>query len=77
VGDFNGDGDSDILWRDSTGNTSIWFVERYAGFVLRWPQQHCHKLIGFNGDGMSDIVWQDCGTKGVCSCATSLLLLCW
>jgi hypothetical protein len=26
TGDFNGDGNSDILWRDSSGNTAIWFL---------------------------------------------------
>jgi FG-GAP repeat len=24
TGDFNGDGKADILWRDGSGNTSIW-----------------------------------------------------
>jgi hypothetical protein len=26
VGDYNGDGNSDLLWRDTSGNTSIWFM---------------------------------------------------
>jgi FG-GAP repeat len=26
VGDYNGDGKSDLLWRDMTGNTAIWFM---------------------------------------------------
>jgi hypothetical protein len=26
TGDFNGDGKSDILWRDTSGNTAIWFM---------------------------------------------------
>jgi FG-GAP repeat len=26
TGDFNGDGKSDILWRDDSGNTSMWFM---------------------------------------------------
>jgi hypothetical protein len=26
IGDFNGDGKSDILWRDSTGTEVIWFM---------------------------------------------------
>jgi hypothetical protein len=25
-GDFNGDGNYDLLWRDSSGNTAIWFL---------------------------------------------------
>jgi hypothetical protein len=26
TGDFNGNGNSDILWRDSGGNLAIWFM---------------------------------------------------
>jgi hypothetical protein len=26
TGDYNGDGMSDLLWRDNAGNTSIWFM---------------------------------------------------
>jgi FG-GAP repeat len=26
TGDYNGDGMSDLLWRDSSGNTAIWFM---------------------------------------------------
>jgi hypothetical protein len=26
TGDFNGDANSDLLWRDSSGNTAIWFL---------------------------------------------------
>jgi len=26
TGDFNGDGKSDILWRDSSGNVAMWFM---------------------------------------------------
>ena len=26
TGDFNGDGKSDLLWRDNLGNTSMWFM---------------------------------------------------
>ena len=26
TGDYNGDNKSDILWRDSSGNTAIWFM---------------------------------------------------
>jgi Tol biopolymer transport system component len=26
TGDFNGDGKSDILWRNTNGDTSIWFM---------------------------------------------------
>jgi hypothetical protein len=26
TGDYNGDGKSDILWHDNSGNTAIWFM---------------------------------------------------
>jgi FG-GAP repeat len=26
TGDFNGDGMSDILWRDTSGNVAVWFM---------------------------------------------------
>jgi hypothetical protein len=26
VGDYNGDGMSDLLWRDTSGNTAMWFM---------------------------------------------------
>jgi hypothetical protein len=26
TGDYNGEGMSDFLWRDTSGNTSIWFM---------------------------------------------------
>jgi hypothetical protein len=26
TGDFNGDGKSDILWTDTSGNLAIWFM---------------------------------------------------
>jgi hypothetical protein len=26
TGDYNGDGMSDLLWRDTSGNTAIWFM---------------------------------------------------
>ena len=26
TGDFNGDGNSDILWRDTAGDVAIWFM---------------------------------------------------
>ncbi len=26
TGDFNADGKSDLLWRDNSGNTAIWFL---------------------------------------------------
>jgi hypothetical protein len=64
VGDFNGDGTSDVLWRnDSTGHVGIWEMHNNA--------QTWHDLGGsgvdfkvaaigdFNGDGTSDVLWRN------------------
>jgi hypothetical protein len=64
--DFNGDGYSDILWRDNSGNMAIWEMngstilnENNAGLggvSTVWS------IVGqrdFNGDGNADILWRD------------------
>ena len=62
--DFNGDGKSDILWRDTNGDVAIWLmngsqVSSYATLAnipLSWT------IVGtgdFNGDGKSEILWRD------------------
>jgi hypothetical protein len=30
TGDFDGDGKSDVLWRDASGNTAVWFINGTA-----------------------------------------------
>ena len=30
IGDYNGDGKSDLVWRDGGGNTSMWFMDGTA-----------------------------------------------
>jgi hypothetical protein len=64
--DYNGDGKSDILWRDTSGNVAIWemtgtsVLNPTASFVGNvatvWT------IVGtgdFNADGKSDILWRD------------------
>jgi lipocalin len=66
TGDFNGDGKSDILWRDTSGNVAIWemngttILNQATSFVanvaVNWS------IFGngdYNGDGFSDILWRD------------------
>jgi hypothetical protein len=62
--DFNGDGKSDILWRNTgTGNIAIWLmnggaVTQSTGFGI--PSSF--SVIGqhdFNGDGNADLLWRD------------------
>ena len=66
IGDFNGDGRDDILWRSATGQLSNWLGQANGGFVnndanafstvpLDW------QVVGtgdFNGDGRDDILWR-------------------
>jgi hypothetical protein len=41
TGDYNGDGMSDLLWRDAAGDTYIWFMSGAAigsvGYVATVP----------------------------------------
>ena len=64
TGDFNGDGKSDILWRNTDGRVAIWLmngIDREGGYgdptvADDWT------IVGtgdFNGDGKSDILWRN------------------
>jgi FG-GAP-like repeat/FG-GAP repeat len=70
VGDFNGDGNSDVLWRqDGSGQVYVWEMNgqqvQAEGPVVRLPvpsDWHVESVNDFNGDGNSDILWrQDSG----------------
>ncbi len=68
--DFNGDGTSDILWRNApTGAHGLWFV-RLDGTRLSckaYNTSQYMKIAGtgdFNGDGISDVIWRDSSTGG-------------
>ena len=67
VGDFNGDGKDDILWRNaSTGSDS--HLAWQAATATRLPGEvadHNWKIAGigdFNGDGKNDILWRNTST---------------
>ena len=63
TGDFNGDGKGDILWRDTSGDTLIWFMNGFSPSAVSLgnvPTIWSVAGIGdFNGDGYSDILWHD------------------
>jgi hypothetical protein len=70
VGDFNGDGKSDILWRnDITGQSSMWMMN---GTTVLSDSGATNLQIGtayraaavgdFNGDGYSDVMWRNINT---------------
>jgi hypothetical protein len=62
--DFNGDGFSDIAWRDAGGDIGIWLMNGpnlastagIGGVPSSWS------IVGqrdFNGDGLYDLLWRD------------------
>jgi uncharacterized membrane protein len=71
IGDFNGDGFIDILWRNTIGAVSIWFSNvnamqnnlpyiAYSTSLGSVPSNFNIVQTGdYNGDGTSDILWQD------------------
>ena len=64
TGDFNGDGKSDILWRDTPGDVAIWLMNGHDDplrlDVGNVPTNWSIVETGdFNGDGKSDILWRD------------------
>ena len=70
VGDFDGDGNSDILWRNTNGSLAEWQMNgstiassdriTFAGIAVT-PDATWHVVeIGdFNGDGSSDVLWRN------------------
>jgi hypothetical protein len=71
VGDFNGDGRTDIVWRSDTGQVTNWLGTASGGFTDNWDNANfsvgadwSFAGVGdFNGDGRSDILWRkDDGT---------------
>jgi hypothetical protein len=68
VGDFNGDGRADILWRQTDGQVGIWYMsggKRIGDSFPGGPDPgHLWEIthVGdFDGNGRSDILWRDVG----------------
>jgi hypothetical protein len=65
--DFNGDGRSDILWRNDSGMVTNWLGLPDGSFVGNaanvWTavstDWHIEGTGDFNGDGLDDILWRD------------------
>ena len=64
VGDFNGDGKSDVLWRNANGDVAIWMMNGTtllpgSGDFINVGATWTISGVGdFNGDGKSDILWR-------------------
>ena len=64
IGDFDGNGSFDLLWRDTAGDAAIWLMNgtsimstKVLGNVsTSW---NIAETGDFNGDGNSDILWVD------------------
>jgi hypothetical protein len=66
VGDFNGDGRSDILWRHDNSQIAIWYMaagvragDSYAPPNVRPELWTIAGVADFDGDGCADILWRD------------------
>ncbi|MBW8745116.1 MAG: VCBS repeat-containing protein [Sphingomonas sp.] len=65
TGDFNGDGISDVLWRNQNGAVAIWHGTDSASFA----SDYAHGIVGtqwkiagvgdLNADGKDDLLWHD------------------
>jgi len=66
-GDFNGDGKSDVFWRNSsTGADAIWKSGNPSTPQLVASVSNLSWVVAgkgdFDGDGMSDVFWRNQGT---------------
>ncbi|MEI9477004.1 MAG: M4 family metallopeptidase, partial [Deltaproteobacteria bacterium] len=70
--DFNGDGKTDILWREkSTGGVYVWYMNGVTFVSGSWIMTSFDvnwEIVGtgdFNGDGKTDLLWREKSTGGV------------
>ena len=69
VGDFNGDGHSDLLWRKNTGHNVIWFMngttilpESGNIYTVSNSDWKIVAILDIDGDGKSDLFWRNQST---------------
>ncbi len=78
IGDFDGNGRSDILWRHTAGSVAIWLMNLrgkieslpvFTGLDASWA---IRGIGDFNANGQSDILWQNLsGEVAIWSMGTS------
>jgi hypothetical protein len=66
AGDFNGDGRSDILWRENAGQVGVWLGNADGSFTIneasvrpvdnKW---HVAAIGDYNGDHRDDLLWHN------------------
>jgi hypothetical protein len=67
IGDFNGDGRDDILWRNTDGRATDWLSTPNGGYAPNSANFYNNisidwQIVGagdFNGDGHDDIMWRN------------------
>ena len=71
-GDFDGDGDDDIFFRNAaTGNTAMWLMQGRTivanATVVSVPdlQWQMHAIGDFNADGRDELIWRHLGSGAV------------
>ena len=69
VGDFNGDGKDDILWRNhTTGENVIWLMDgrtvTSSVSIFTSTAWAVSQVGDYNGDGKDDLVWKSLGAGG-------------
>jgi hypothetical protein len=70
-GDFNGDGTTDLIWKNTDGRMAIWLMQgasRIRGGLLPNQSNSALQVIGtgdFNGDGKADLLWGNSSTRAM------------
>jgi hypothetical protein len=68
IGDFDGNGSSDILWQDTAGDVAIWLMETDPNLVQILSQKVLGNVTSqwsiahtgdYTGNGKADILWID------------------